>query len=169
MISFFPKLGYTKSLSQPLTRVKQEGTMAHQDKGHYANKHQGKIIDETISKKINSLAENSNLACASAHRIARDLGILPLEIGVQTDLMEYRICQCQMGLFGHFPETKKLNPDIEVSKDLGDALDEANTDNKISCAECWEIAATLKIKKMDVGSACEKMDIRIKPCQLGAF
>lgn len=127
------------------------------------------MIDETISKKINSLADNGNLACASAHRIAKDLGILPLEIGVQIDLMEYRICRCQIGLFGHFPETKKINPDIEVSKNLRDALDEAKADNKISCRLCWEIAANLKIKKLDVGSACERMDIKIKPCQLGAF
>jgi len=143
--------------------------MAHQDKGHYANKHQEERIDETISKKIHSLAENGNVTCAAAHRIAKDFGILPLEIGVQIDLLEYRISQCQNGLFGHFPKTKKINPDIEVSKKLKGALDEANTDNRLSCAGCWKIAATLKIKKVAVASACEKMDIKIKPCQLGAF
>jgi hypothetical protein len=143
--------------------------MAHQDKGHYANKHQGKTVDETISKKIHSLAADGNVTCAAAHRLARALGILPAEIGVQIDLLEYRISQCQMGLFGHFPETKKIDPDIEVSTDLEAALNQANTDNRISCARCWEIAAALKIKKLAVGSACEKMDIRIKPCQLGAF
>ena len=143
--------------------------MTHEDKGHYANKHQGKVIDKTIAKKINSLADNGSLTCAAAHRIAKDMGILPLEIGAQIDLMEYRICRCQMGLFGHSPETKKINPDIKVSKDLGDALDTANTDNKISCHLSWEIAAALKIKKLDIGSACEKMGIKIKPCQLGAF
>ncbi len=143
--------------------------MTHEDKGHYANKHQGKVIDETISTKIHSLAENGNLTCAAANRIAKDLGILSLEVGVQIDLLEYRISQCQMGLFGYSPETKKINPDIEVSTELKDALDKANRDNKISCAGCWEIAAALKIKKTAVGSACEKMDIRIKPCQLGAF
>lgn len=127
------------------------------------------MIDEAISKKIHSLAKNGIVPCATAHRIAKDFGVLPLEIGVQIDLLEYRISQCQNGLFGYTPKTKKINPDIEVSKELKDALDEANTDNRISCAGCWKIAATLKIKKVAVASACEKMDIKIKPCQLGAF
>jgi len=143
--------------------------MAHQDKGHYANKHQGERVDETISIKIHSLAENGNVTCAAAHKLARELEILPAKIGVQIDLLEYRISQCQMGLFGHAPEPKKIDPNIEVSTELMAALDGATADNRLSCDRCWEIATALKIKKLSVGSACEKMHIRIKPCQLGAF
>lgn len=143
--------------------------MTHEDKGHYADKHQDKQIDENISKKINSLADNSNLTCAAAHRVAKDISVSPKDIGVQTDLMEYRISQCQLGLFGCSPEPKKINPDIEVSKNLIDALDKAAVDGRISCSQCWEIASTLKIKKLDTASACEKMKIKIKVCQLGAF
>ena len=143
--------------------------MAHQDKGHYADKHQGKSIDPAISKRINSLADDGNLTCSAAHKIAKEVGISALEIGVQTDLMEFRISQCQLGLFGYFPEKKRINPDIEISKDLMAALDKANRDGKISCSKCWEISKALKIKKLDLGSACEKKGIRIKPCQLGAF
>lgn len=143
--------------------------MAHQDKGHYADKHPGKKIDPTISKRINSLADDGNLSCSAAHKIAKAVGISASEIGVQTDLMEYRISQCQLGLFGYFPEKKRINPDIDISKDLMAALDKANIGGKISCNQCWEIAKALKIKKLDLGSACEKKGIRIKPCQLGAF
>ncbi len=143
--------------------------MAHEDKGHYANKHQGKSIDPIISKKINSLADDGNLTCSAAHKIGKDIGISASQIGVQTDLMEYRISQCQLGLFGYSPEKKRINPDIDISKDLMAALDKANIDGKISCSQCWEIAKALKITKLDLGSACEKKGIRIKPCQLGAF
>ncbi len=143
--------------------------MTHEDRGHYAKKHQGKAIDENISKKILSLAENKNLTCAAAHRIAKDLDIPPGDIGIQTDLMEFRITKCQLGLFGYFPEPKKINPDIEISEDLTAALAKTINDNRISCRQCWEIAHSLKIKKVDLGSACEKKDIKIKFCQLGAF
>jgi len=143
--------------------------MTHEDKGHYANKHQGKNIDETISNKINLLVDNGNLSCAAAHRIARELNISPRDIGVQTDLLEYRISQCQLGLFGYSSGKKKIDPDIEVSQNLMDALNKAACDNRISCSQCWEIASAMKMKKLDIGSACEKKDVRIKPCQLGAF
>jgi len=150
-------------------RVKQEDTMTHEDKGHYANKHQGKSIDETISKRIDSLADNGNVSCAAAHRTAKEFGLSPSDIGVQIDLMEYRISKCQLGLFGYSPEKKRIDPEIKISKDLQGQLDKANTLEHISCSKCWEIADKLKIKKLNIGSACEKKDIRIKPCQLGAF
>ena len=143
--------------------------MTHEDRGHYAKKHQEGKIDEIISKKILSLAENKNLTCAAAHRIAKNLDILPSDVGIQIDLMEFRITKCQLGLFGYLPEPKKINPDIEISKNLAAALDKASQDNGVSCRQCWEIADSLKIKKVDLGSACEKIKIRIKPCQLGAF
>lgn len=143
--------------------------MAHQDKGHYADKHPGKSIDEPISEKINLLADKDSLTCAAAHRIAKDLGVLSSDIGVQIDLMEYRISQCQLGLFGYSPEKKRIDPDIEVPQTLKDALDKASIEGTISCSQCWEIGDTLKIKRLDMGSACEKMGTRIKPCQLGAF
>ena len=109
--------------------------MAHKDKGHYANKHQGKSIDETISKRIDSLADNGNVSCAAAHRIAKDLEISPPDIGVQIDLMEYRISKCQLGLFGYSPEKKRIDPEIEISKDLQGQLDKANTQEPISCSK----------------------------------
>lgn len=139
------------------------------DKGHYAAKHQGRQLDQTISKKISSLAENNHLTCAAAHRAAKELNIQPGEIGVQADLMEFSITQCQLGLFGYSPQKKNIDPDIEVSQDLDAALNEAAIDNRISCSRCWEIANAMKIKRLDLGSACEKKGIRIKPCQLGAF
>jgi hypothetical protein len=53
--------------------------------------------------------------------------------------------------------------------DLNEQLDITSIDGRISCLECWTIAKKLKIKRLDMGSACEKKNIKIKPCQLGAF
>ncbi|NOX34719.1 MAG: hypothetical protein GXP56_13475, partial [Deltaproteobacteria bacterium] len=93
----------------------------------------------------------------------------PLEIGVQADLIEYRIAECQLGLFGYNDGQKIIDPGIEISPELSLELDKENQDGRISCLKCWEIAKKLKIKRLDLGSACEKKNIRIKPCQLGAF
>ena len=143
--------------------------MGHQDKGHFAAKHKDRQINKTIAEKLKTLSVNNCLTCAVAHQAAKELNISPLEIGVQTDLLEYRITECQLGLFGYGNPKKKIDPEIEISPELNERLDRANRDGRISCLECWDIAKLLKIKRFDLGSACEKKNIRIKPCQLGSF
>jgi hypothetical protein len=143
--------------------------MGHEDKGHFAAKHQGRQINETIAKKIRALADDNCLKCPSAHRAAKALNVSPSEIGVQTDLLEYQITECQLGLYGYSDGEKKINPNIEISPELNKQIDKESENNRISCLKCWNIAKKLKIKKIDVSSACEKKNIKIKHCQLGAF
>jgi hypothetical protein len=113
--------------------------------------------------------ENGCLKCADAHRIAKKLGLPPDQIGIQIDLAELRISRCQMGLFGYYPNKHILNPDIQISPQADQAIDKAQTNGRISCAQCWELATFLAMSRPDLASACEKKQIRIKPCQLGAF
>lgn len=143
--------------------------MTHEDRGHYAAKHTGRKSDPQISEKLGKLSKQGCITCAQAHRLAADLGVLPREIGVQTDLLELRIMQCQLGLFGYEPEKKRIDPSIEVTDDLWEAIETRSRDERISCAECWDIALALKKTRLVLGSACEKLGVRIKPCQLGAF
>lgn len=143
--------------------------MTHEDKGHFAAKHKDRQINETIAQKIRALSDDNCLSCASAHRAGKELNISPSEIGVQADLLEYRISDCQLGLFGYSDGQKRLDPNIEIAPGLNEQLDKADKDGRISCLECWDIAKNLKIKRLDISSACEKKNIRIKPCQLGAF
>lgn len=143
--------------------------MTHEDQGHYAQKHPDKDRDPAILKKIQPLADGRELTCATAHRIARDLGVFPAEVGVQADLMELRITQCQMGLFGYGKGIKKIDPGIELGEKVWARLENAEKNGRISCALCWEIAREFKMTRLDMGSACEKLGLRIKPCQLGAF
>jgi len=143
--------------------------MAHEDKGHYAAKHTDSQINETITEKIRALSSDNCITCVAAHRAGKELNRSPSEIGVQTDLLEYRIAECQLGLFGYAGGQKKINPHLPITPELNHHLDTASCDGRISCLECWDIAKKLKINRLDMGSACEKKNIRIKPCQLGAF
>ena len=143
--------------------------MGHEDKGHYAQKHTGASLDPIISEKLKAAAEDGQITCSAAHRAANELGVSPLQIGIQTDLVEFRISKCQLGLFGYSTKKKKLDLELKISSQLHQALDDASEDGRISCTRCWEIAKTLKCSKLELGSACEIKSIRIKPCQLGAF
>jgi hypothetical protein len=142
--------------------------MKNEDRAYYADKHKGRQLDEAVAEKIRAIAEKGRITCAAAHLISKKLDLPLSEIGIQIDLMDLRINECQLGLFG-YPDGKKLNPDIVIPDDLDNQLDISVSDGRISCNDCWEIADRMKIKKLDIGSACEKKNIRIKPCQLGAF
>lgn len=143
--------------------------MGHQDRGHYAKKHPDHKINPEIADKINASALDGMIHCASAHRIAKTIGCSVSEIGVQADLLELRIARCQMGLFGYGPGKKNFNPDVQVSESLKNDILNSQKQGRIPCRKCWDMAKTHKISRRDMGSACEKLEIRIKPCQLGAF
>ena len=143
--------------------------MKTEDEGHFADKHFNEEINPDAKDKLHTLCIGNNISCAAAHKAAAALNLSAEEIGVQIDLLELRINECQVGLFGYRDTQKKLDPDIIIDPILDKKLDEKITHGRISCSDCWDIATRLKVKRLDVGSACEKKQIRIKPCQLGAF
>lgn len=143
--------------------------MGHQDKGSFAAKHKESKIDKTIADRLKKMATDNSITCASAHQAAKLLNLLPSEIGIQIDLLEFRITECQLGLFGYGNEKKRINPEIAISPEVEGMLENTASDGKISCLACWDIAGRQKMKRLDMGSVCEKKNIRIKPCQLGSF
>lgn len=143
--------------------------MAHQDAGHYAGKHPDKTIDPDIAGMLQERADQGAITCAAVHSVAGKLSIPPAEAGIQADLLELRLTRCQLGLFGYPPEGKRLNPDFKVPENLAEALKSAAKDGRIPCKVCWETAESLGVSRPDAGSACEKLGLKIKPCQIGAF
>ncbi len=144
--------------------------MAHSDAGRYAAKHgPGGNPDEKIAKAIRGKVQEGKLGCAEAERIGAQIGVPLAEVGRTLDLLEIRICACQLGLFGYAPEGKAVQPAKTVAPELEGAIRGRLADGKLPCAAAWEIAAGLKIPRMKASSACEALKIRIKPCQLGAF
>ena len=143
--------------------------MGHIEQGHYAKKHPNAQLNPDIAEPVKKAAKDTLLYCASAHRIAKALGCSPADIGVQADLMELRIARCQLGLFGYSPGKQNLNPDVVISDALRTDILNAQDDGRIDCKTCWDLALKHKISRIDMGSACEELEIRIKPCQIGAF
>ncbi len=144
--------------------------MTHHDAGHYAAKHpEGSQIDPKIKSVLTSKLSDNRISCAAAHALAAELSVSPGQIGLSVDLMEARIIKCQLGLFGYSPQKKIVTAAGSVAPELKTKLDASLVDNRISCLRCWEIAAELSLKKIDIAAACEALGFKIKPCQLGAF
>ncbi|MEJ2096570.1 MAG: hypothetical protein P8Y38_05400 [Deltaproteobacteria bacterium] len=144
--------------------------MGHEDVGHFADKHPKEThLDPALAEKIKQHSTEDQLTCAAAHRIAEELSLPPAQIGIAMDLMEIRIGKCQMGLFGYQPQKRIVKPSPSVPAELKADIQNALTDNRISCQRCWALAVKHDIRKIDVAAACESLQIKINRCQLGAF
>lgn len=144
--------------------------MTHSDAGRYSAKHApGGSPDERIAGAVREKAVKGALPCAEAERIGAALVVKLEEVGRTLDLLELRIGRCQLGLFGYGPERKAVHPAASIAPDLVEAIRGRLADGRLPCKAAWEIAVELRITRMEVSAACETQQIRIKPCQLGAF
>lgn len=136
----------------------------------FADKHDPDIKpDSSIKTAILKQSQNAKLPCAVAFEIAKNLGISVDLVGINADLLNIKLIKCQMGLFGYRPRKNIVKPQTQVNPDLKAAVLDAVIDGKLPCKTAWEIASRLNIPKLTVSGACEALNVKIKPCQLGAF
>lgn len=145
--------------------------MSRKEGESFADKHVGKgvKIDEQIFTAILAKAVNGKISCRNAMDIAQKLNKGIGVVGVNIDLAELHINKCQLGLFGYTPEKRIVKPSESVTPELEEAIRKALVGNRLPCIAAWGIAAARKMPRMHVASACEKLGIKIKPCQIGAF
>ena len=145
--------------------------MTHRDEGHYAEKHGARAgLDQAITEAIKKHAIGGKLSCVAAFRIAEEMSIKPSEVGQALDLLEMKITKCQLGLFGHEEGKHLIVKSAEtVLPDLEKALRAGLLNGRLPCATAWDIAKRFNVPKMSVTAACEKLNLRIGQCQLGAF
>jgi len=144
--------------------------MTHEDAGHYAAKHpKGTVCDPQIAEALQREVSDGKIPCAVIHKISKKMNKLPGEVAKNADLLEIRLCKCQLGLFGYGKQKKIVRPAKKISKALEIKIRESIIDGRISCAACWDAAEKLGCSKLDVSGACETLKIKISPCQLGAF
>lgn len=139
-------------------------------KGAY--RHAGKspaTMDATLKDALQRQTREGELACAVAFKLASDLGRPPADIGEAADLLGIRLTKCQLGLFGYSPEKKIVRATPAADPAMETAIREKLENGRLACRLAWEIAAAFQVPRMAVSAACEAMQIKIKPCQLGAF
>jgi len=144
--------------------------MTHADKGKYFQKHPGETkVDDVLKQDIIKKVQNNNISCHNAEEVAQRKGLALGEIGVELDLLNINIIECQLGLFGYSPDKKIVQPAKEIAPDLKQAINDALKDSRLPCTAVWAIAKLLNLPRMKVSAACEALQIKVKTCQLGAF
>jgi hypothetical protein len=147
--------------------------MAHEDAGKYAAKHPSDTtLNLQIAEAIRQRSSDGKLACATGEKISKELNVSIAEVGVATDLLEMKIKECQLGLFG-WGEKPSHGKDIQaadsVSPEIKKALEKAAVSGIVTCATLWTIADRLGVKRTVVSTACETLNVKIRSCQLGTF
>jgi len=125
--------------------------------------------DPTVRQRIESYSEKGEVACAVAFKIGEELELPPADIGRAIDLLELKITQCQLGLFGYGSRKKAFEPKAPENQRLEAAIRDALNNERLACRDAWDIARRFDLPKMAVSAACDALEIKIKPCQLGAF
>jgi len=144
--------------------------MPHEFAGHYSTKHpKGTTYDPALAAALRDRAEDGCITCSQAHELAEAFAVPPSEVGKTADLLELRITKCQMGLFGYSPEKRLVKPAEHVSQELRARIEAAAKDGRITCSACWAIAKDCGLGKMQISAACERMGLKVKDCQIGAF
>jgi hypothetical protein len=144
--------------------------MTHEDKGKYFTKHpKDTKIDEDLKKEILEQVKNNSISCKKAEEIAGGMGFMLQETGKAIDVLNINITKCQLGLFGYGEAKKIVEPAKEIAPELKESITSSLENERLSCSAAWEIAGKFNISRMKVASACEALNIKIKPCQLGAF
>ncbi len=139
-------------------------------KQHYGSKHEPEARpDQRIADVLRRSADRGEIRCAEAFVLAERLGATPAEVGRTLDLLEMRIVQCQLGLFGYSPQKRIVKPAESVPPALARALEEARENDRLPCAAAWSIAQVHGLSRLALAAACEALNIKISRCQLGAF
>jgi len=144
--------------------------MTHEQGPKFSKKHEPNAqLYPTVKEKIQEKTQNGEVGCSVAFQIAKELKISPADIGKGLDLLDIKLNKCQLGLFGYGPGKKAVKPKPPENRQMEEAIRVALVDTKLACRDAWDIAHRFNLPKMTVSAACEALNIKIKPCQLGAF
>ncbi len=131
-------------------------------------------VNETLAEAVRDRTHKNKLTCPSAFDIAKTRGVEPLLVGKTADILRIELDLCQLGLFGYPGHSKGWESarvaELAVPTGLEEAILSArDSKGELSCLAAWEVAAKFGIPRMQAGYIADKLGIRIRHCQLGAF
>ena len=115
-------------------------------------------VAQTLKRYLN---DSGKINCLDAFKLARELGIQPIEIAEVTKAHGIKIDNCELGVFGS-------NSFGEKREDIYEKLSaKSNEKKQILCGDAWRVAQEFSLKK--VGATSKKSDLEVVYCQLGCF
>jgi len=131
-------------------------------------------VDETLAAAINGRLERGLLPCAAAIALAEELRREPIAVGATADALRITVTECQIGLFGYPGHAKGWEAAgvaaLPVPAGLEAALLAARNDRaELTCVAVWHAAERAGCSRVQAGYVADRLGIKIRGCQLGAF
>ncbi|MBN1922323.1 MAG: hypothetical protein JW892_13830 [Anaerolineae bacterium] len=130
------------------------------------------LVAAELEEAIRTALVNDVLPCASAFRIGAKRQLAPSAVGEAADALGIHLGGCQLGLFGYPGHgkgwTKVAGQPVPEGLEAA-LLEAAGAKRQLACIQLWELAAQFGIPRLQVGFVADKLGIKIRPCQLGAF
>lgn len=127
------------------------------------SKVQNKIVLDEIQKDLvlTNLDEKGKLSCLKAFKVARLIGVKPIEMSDACKSIDVKITSCELGVFG-----KLEFRDAELA--IYNKIAKNFIQNKdVTCKTLWSESSETTLRR--VGSTVKNSDIEVIDCQLGCF
>ncbi|MGB1226697.1 MAG: ModE family transcriptional regulator [Poseidonibacter sp.] len=111
---------------------------------------------------LTNLDENGALSCVKAFRVAKLIGMEPKVIAQIAREMNFKITNCELGVFGDLKFT-------DMNDDIYNMLKTNTNNSKIECQIAWKIAQEKNNTINQIGSTIKNSDLKVTKCQIGCF
>ncbi|WP_417327213.1 ModE family transcriptional regulator [Halarcobacter sp.] len=119
-------------------------------------------LDKTQKELIlSNLDDNGRLSCLKAFKVARLIGVKPIEMSDACKSINVKITNCELGVFG------KIKFQDAESAIYSKIKQNFTQDSDISCKTLWYIAQESSLRR--VGNTVKNSDVEVTNCQLGCF
>ncbi|RXJ60789.1 ModE family transcriptional regulator [Candidatus Marinarcus aquaticus] len=119
-------------------------------------------LDETQKDLIlTNLDSDGELSCLKAFKVARLIGVKPIDMADVCESINIKITNCELGVFG------KLDFHDASLQTYQNLAQNYTQDKRMECRIIWDEAQKSTLK--NVGSTVKHSDIEVTNCQLGCF
>ncbi len=132
----------------------------------------GKLSAEALARlqdAVQGAVKDGYMTCPSGWRLAKDLGVSRLDVGVMIDKLGIRVTECQLGCFSVSKTPYTGSGTEAVSEDVASRVEALRKTEELTCPNVFTLARELGHKPRSVAEVANVRGYKIRQCQLGCF
>lgn len=124
---------------------------------------------KSLEEAVRAAMKDGYVPCPAAWRVAKDLGVSRLDVGVMIDKLGVRVINCQLGCFKVEKTSRPEEAPAPINAGLAARVEELGRGDGLTCPAMFSIAEEEGVKPLAVADAANSGGLKISGCQLGCF